>query len=216
METVESSPYQSPAPPPLSPPPMYSPVEREPQSVKVFAVIHLVFSGIGFLWGLYLAIAPLFTRAMLEGFSRSAPAEQRATFEASMAMQEKTGWVGVLSGVFMLILAVMLLTSGIKLLRRRANGLAWSNVYAWTSISTKLISLVLTALYILPAQREMMQIQFQNMPGGAPSGLGAAGQTFGTAAGIFTLVCIVLGCTYPILSLCLLNKPEVKSWLGVK
>jgi hypothetical protein len=195
---------------------MYPLVEREPQSVKVFAVIHLVFSGIGFLWGLYLAIAPLFTRAMLESFSRSVPAEQRASFDASMAMQEKTGWVGALSGAFMLILAVMLLIAGIKLLRRRADGLAWSNTYAWTSIATKLVSLTLTAIFILPAQREMMQTQFQNMPGGASSGLGSAGQAFGTAAGIFTLVCIILGCTYPILSLCLLNKPEVKSWLGVK
>jgi hypothetical protein len=184
--------------------------------VKTFAVIHLVFSGIGFLWGLYMVIAPLFTRAMLEGFSRSVPADQRATFEASMEMQSKTAWVGVLSGSFMLVLAVMLLVAGIKLLRRRADGLAWSNTYAWTSIATKLISLVLTAIFILPAQREMMQVQFQNMPGGASSGLGSAGQTLGTATGIFTLVGILLACTYPILSLCFLNKPAVKSWLGVK
>lgn len=192
------------------------PPVMEPAAVKPFAIIHLVFAGIGFLWGLYAVVSPLFARMMLGALAKNIPAEQRASFERTMDMQASVAWIGVLSGVFMLALAVMLLVAGVKLLRRRSDGLAWSNAYAWTSIATKLISAALAAIFILPMQREMMRIQFESMPGSPSSRPAFPGQAFGTFAGALSLVFILLACTYPILSLCFLNKPAVKAWLGAK
>ncbi len=196
--------------------PPSGPQMMEPAALKAFAVIHLVFAGIGFLWGLYAALSPLFTGLMKGALSKSMPAEQRAAFERSMDIQAGVAWIGVLSGVFMLVLAVMLLVAGIKLLRRRSDGLAWSNTYAWTSIATKLISAALAVIFIVPMQREMMRVQFEAVPGGSSSHPPFPGQAFGTFAGILSVVFILLACTYPILSLCFLNKPSVKAWLGAK
>lgn len=130
---------------------------REPSSLRVFGILHLILAGVGILFG----ISSLFARQTNAFFIRSG----NPAYEAQLRYVEEVHWVSVMTGVFMLVLAALLLVAGIKLVRSRPDGVAWSNRYAWTSIATKVISLVVTVAVLLPAMRRMIDGMVPLPPG---------------------------------------------------
>jgi len=73
----------------------------------------------------------------------------------------------------------------------------------------KIVGGVMVMLYVIPAQRQMMEEQFGaagGMPGSAKNVMEAA-----TAGG--AIIGILFSCIYPVLALILLNRKPVKAWL---
>ncbi|MCW1926588.1 hypothetical protein OKA05_28810 [Luteolibacter arcticus] len=200
----ESSPYQSPAS--FSPPAL--PQGPPPQVVKIFGILHLVFAGLGIILGIWGFFSMKFT-TMIQGMSPNDP---------SMVVQRKYAedlWpVTVMNSTFLLGLAALLLVAGLKLVYSKPDGVMWSNRYAWTSITTKIISLVVVLTYVLPLSNRMMGEIVGNTRG-LPAG--AAGMMTGmikSMTSIATIATPVISCVYPLLALYFLSRPAVKNWVA--
>jgi hypothetical protein len=202
------TPYQAPA----SPPPMFPPsIHFEPAAVKVFGVIHLIFAGLGIL----MATWSVFSSQINQLF----PQSNDPTQQLSLKYQAEFQWLSIMSGCFMLILAAMLITSGLKLVRSQPDGVKWSHRYAWTSIATKLITLVLNLIYILPVTNQMMEEIIRSTPSspGMPSGMEATMQTIMKGSvGIGIVGGGIIALTYPVLALFFLSRPAVKEWVAAR
>ena len=99
--------------------------------------------------------------------------------------------------------------AGIQLLKKRRNGLQWSNTYAWSSLGAELINLVLALTIMIPAMLEMTQGMLANSK--APAAV--SGRMWGFMAG-GVIGGLVVSCVYPILALALLNRPATKAWFA--
>jgi hypothetical protein len=183
------------------------PQQIEPPAVKVFGVIHLIFAGLGFIAGLW-NLASFFFAGMLSGFQGSANASQ---MQMQIEMQMELRWVSLMTAIFMIGLAVLLLVSGLKLVRSDPGGIPWSNRYAWTSIATKLVSMVVAVGWVVPKTKAMMEHMMTGtgMPAGAGQGMANAMGGFMSVSSVLTPV---LSCTYPVLALYFLSRPSVKEW----
>ena len=201
----EESPYQTPQSP-VVPPVMAG--EAEPASIQVFAIFHFILAGIGVLFGLWSVVSMFFSNEMA-GVGMPAGEQREKFVEAQQGYMEDIGWVSVMTGVFMLVLAVMLAIAGAKLWKKQKAGLVWSNRYAWTSIATKLISLVVGVLVVLPASGKMVEAMTEGMPGNSEAT--SMVMKYSTAAG--ALLGPLCSLIYPVLVLVLLNKPRVKRFL---
>jgi hypothetical protein len=196
------SPYLPPASPP---PPLPGGSVPEPSAVKVFGILHLILAGLGLLFGIWSLFAKqtntLFMNPGTPGY------------EAQLRYMDEVLWVSVMTGVFLLVLAGMLLVAGLKLVRSRPDGVAWSHRYAWTSIATKMISLVIAVAVLLPAIQRMtgeMMPPPSNMPPGSAETMTRMMNVFisvGTTAGP------IISCLYPALALYFLSRPRVKEWV---
>jgi hypothetical protein len=202
----EDSPYQSPAsfaPPALPPGPA-------PQAVKVFGILHLVFAGFGVVFGLWGFVSMKFL-SMVQGAAPSDPA---------IVMQRKYMedlWpVTVMSSTFMLGLAALLLVAGLKLVRSKPDGIMWSNRYSWTSITAKLISLVVALVYVLPLTNRMMGEIMGNTKGMPAGSAQMMSGVMKSVSSISTVVTPLLSCIYPLLALYFLSRPAVKAWAASK
>ena len=196
----EPFPYQPPLTqgPPSIPPAMLG----EPPAVKVFGILHLVFAGIGLLgaiWGLFIAVVG-------NPFLKFSPPGQ---VDAQLAMQEKISPMTTTSGILSLLVAIPMIIAGVQLLKKRRNGLKWSNTYAWSSLGAKLINLVLAVTIMIPAMQEMTEGLLSKSKGpAAVSGIMSGFMAAGTIGGV------VVSCVYPILALVLLNRPATKAWFA--
>ena len=201
----EPSPYQ----PPLSqgPTTFPLPVGGVPPAVNVFGILHLVFAGLGVLsgaWGLFMIVAGNPFLKMSQGNPRLS-----AQYEAQLAMQEKISPVTITSAILSFVVAVPMVIAGIQLLRKRKNGLKWSNTYVWSSLGAKFVNLVLAATILVPAMTEMTRGMTANarVPGSFSSIM--AGAMAGGAIGG-----VLISCIYPILTLVLLNRPATQAWFA--
>ena len=197
-------------PPPLSPQEISELAGKEyahlgqPQTVKVFGILHIVFAGFGFLssaWGLFVAVAgnPFL------GFGASTPAMQ-VQAKAEAAMQERLLPLTIGSTALTLVITGLMLTAGILLLKKRQSGLKWSNRYAWTSLVGKVINAVMIFAFILPASKAMTDQLSKGspMPAGLMEGIMLGSMVIG----------LIISCIYPILTLVFLNRPNVKTWFA--
>jgi len=201
-----SPPHLPPSTPPSLPPQL--PARLEPQVVKVFGILHLVFAGFGVLSLIWGFAAQFFMRGMMNSKD---PAQA-----LQVKMQDELGGVTIMTNVFHVVLVTFLLISGIRLVKGCPGGVAWSNRYAWTSIAFKIATVVVGVIFILPAmqrQFDTMAENFAGMPGGG-------GQGFLNTMKISTAVGTVLGpllmCIYPALALYLLSRPAVKEWVAAR
>lgn len=201
----ENSPYQSPASTlPPTPPPQGPP----PTPVKVFGILHLVLAGLGLISGLWGFVSAKFM-SMIQGMTPNDP-----TMVIQRKYIEELWPVTVMGSIFTLGLAALLLVSGLKLVRLQPDGVMWSNRYAWTSITTKAISLVVAVAYVLPLTNRMM-----GEVAGHTRGMSASSATVMTGAmklvtTISTIATPILSCLYPALALFFLSRPAVKAWAG--
>ncbi len=174
----------------------------EPPAVKVFGILHLVFAGLGLLgavWGLFIEVVG-------NPFLKFSPPDQ---MDAQIAMQAKIGSMTITSSILSLLVAIPMIIAGIQLLKKRRNGLKWSNTYAWSSLGAKLINLVLALTIMIPAMQEMTQGMLANSKApSAMSGIMSGFMAVGTIGGV------VVSCIYPILALALLNRPATKAWFA--
>lgn len=195
--TASESPYQPPA---AGPPPVPDTSGIEPPAVKVFGIIHLVMAGYGILMGGFGLVVQVFGNPFISS--------KNPAYEAQMQFQEELIWVSVMSGVFALLLAGLLIVSGLKLVRSNPDGVRWSNSYSWTSIATKLVSLIVGVIFVLPMTNRMMDrmVETKTHPGGATSTIIRFSTSLGTVGGP------VVMCLYPGLALFFLSRPRVKAW----
>lgn len=172
----------------------------QPQTVKVLGILHLVFGAIGTLmiiWTLYVT----FVGNPFLAFAGKSP---------EMLMQQKLEkemmGVTLMSTALYALITVIILIAGVLLLKGRRSALKYSNSYAWLSIASKFINLVVYFLYVAPMSQEMMRASASS------AGMASTSMEIfmtGTMVGVF-----VLGLIYPILTLVLLNRPVIKTWLA--
>jgi hypothetical protein len=188
---------------------------QEPSAVKIFGILHLILAGIGFLMGIWSFFASQLNSFFMN--SNSAAFKGRSDHMAAQTRYvEEMNWVSIMSGGFMLALAGLLLTSGLMLVRSQPRGVTWSQRYAWTSIATKLISLVVTVAVVLPAMQRMMD-EAMAFPTGMPAG--AADKMTGiikSFTAITTVATPLISCIYPALALYFLSRPQIKEWAGLR
>jgi hypothetical protein len=124
----------------------------QPQTVKVFGIMHILLAVYGF-GASVLGVISAFAGNLFYKFMPQTP-ELAKQMEMEAQMQDKMMVATVVAPVIYLVLAVLILIAGIKLLKKRRSGLMWSNRYAWTSLVGKVITLIITFLYTIPAMRD--------------------------------------------------------------
>ncbi len=196
----QPSPYEPPSMASAQSPPSIAGA-MAPASIRVFGVLHLVFAGMGILGAIW-SIASLFMQAGFGILPESDP-----HFQAQVRFQEQSGWTTWVTAAMGLGVAAVMIPAGIKLLRNRSDALRWSNLYAWSSISAKIVSLGLTVAVIAPAMRELVTSSMEGLPGGAESMVVGSMVAGGVIGVLMTLI-------YPVLTLILLNRQPVKDWLA--
>lgn len=194
--------YQAPAqgPPAL---PMNQVPAQKPPVIQVFGVLHLLAGGYGIITGLWAFYMTFFGNPFLNmlppGPARDSQEEMTRVMAPMMHFN-----LAITS-----ILVVLVTVAGIKLLRGRKNSVKFSNIYAVSSILGKIGTGVLTFIYLIPAQRQMIEQQFselEGMPSSMRTGMDAV--IIGGPIGGILFTCI-----YPVLALILLNRSSVKAWL---
>jgi len=196
-------------PPPLTPQEMaarqtveYANV-GQPQTVKVFGIMHIVLGAYGVL-ATVLAIIGMLGINLFALMPMTAGTS--AQFEQQAAMQSELMPVSIISIIITIATTVFILMGGILMLKRRRSGLRWSNRYAWTSLAGKVFNAGVAILYTIPMMKEMTSgMGSPGMPGGM-EGVMIGSMIFG----------IVITCLYPILTLVLLNRPTTKAWFAAQ
>lgn len=182
----------------------------QPQTVKIFGIMHLVFAGIG-VCGLLWWIATLLFKLPANPFMPAASTPQMAQQAQIQAeMQERIMPMTMISNTISIVVIALMIIAGIQLLKRRRGGLKWSNRYAIASLIAKVIGLILTFVYMLPAMTEMME----KMSG--PSAMGPAAKIMGPAMIGGAVIGTLVSCAYPVLVLILLNRPNTKQWFAAQ
>lgn len=196
------SPYLPPASAPPLMPSHGSPME--PSAVRVFGILHLILGGIGILFGIWCFFADQMNSMFIDAGTPG--------YDAQLRYMEEVKWVTILTGVFILVLAGLLIVAGIKLVRSRPDGVAWSNRYAWASIATKLVSLVISVAVLLPAMHRMMGGMMPPPSGMPPASAAAFSNFMQIVMSVSAVATPVISCIYPGLALFFLNRPQVKEW----
>lgn len=171
----------------------------QPQTVKVFGILHLIFGGYGVLMLVWSLIVIIFGNPFLKLSGSSPEMDMQAKLQADMI-----GFTIAATGIYFVVTALIVI-AGILLLKGRKSALKWSNGYAWSSIAYKLFSLAYTLLVVIPMTQEMMT----TTPGSHALTGGVESIMIGTI-----LVSFLIPLIYPVLSLILLNRPNVKTWLA--
>ena len=179
----------------------------QPQQVKILGIFHVILAAYGILGSAFAVVVASTGNPFLKLFPKT-PA-MAAQMQMQAEMQEKMMPATILSVVLTLIIATLMLIAGIKLLKKRRDGLKWSNRYAWTSLAGKAGNLVIAFAITLPVMREVQGSIAPSTPGLPPGALD-------TITTVSTLFGIIVMCTYPILSLILLNRPDTKSWFAAQ
>ncbi len=192
-------------PPPLTPEEITELSSKEyaqlgqPQVVKVFGILHVIFAAFGILSGVWALFVTLFGNPIMKMMAKNP--DMKAQVEAQAVIEEQMFSIALVSTFIGLFIACLMMTAGIKLLQKRKNGLKWSNRYAWTSLAGKAFNLVIGLAFTLPMMKEMNT---------GTAGVGAMeGVLIGSIIGGVLVTCI-----YPILTLVLLNRPNTKNWFA--
>ncbi len=173
----------------------------EPQPVKVLGIFHVIFGAIGALgslWTIYVIV-------MGNPFLKMAGDNPGVDFQRKL--EESTKVYTVIGTAFSVLVTALILTAGIQLLKKRKTALKWSNAYAWSSIGTKVLNLILSFIIVVPMTQKMMS----EISGGAaaPPIPGFGGIMYASMFGGFLFSII-----YPVITLILLNRPNVKQWFA--
>lgn len=171
----------------------------QPQQVKVFGIMHLIFGGYGvltLLWSLFVIIAG---NPFLKLSGNTPEMQMQAKLEADMI-----GFT-IAGTALHFVVTALIVTAGILLLKGRKSALKWSNYYACSSIGTKILTLIYSILIVIPMTQEMMK----TTPGAAGLKGGFEAIMIGSM-----FVGFLIPLIYPVLSLILLNRPKVKTWFA--
>jgi len=181
----------------------------QPQTVKIFGIFHVILAAYGLLTSVFAAYIVIAGNPFLALMPKNPAMAAQAELQAEM--QEKVMPATVITTVVTIIIAILLLVAGIKLLKKRKDGLKWSNRYAWTSLAGKVMNIILAFVYTFPMMKEMTERMSHGTHG--------AGAMPGAMSGIMVgsgILTILVMCTYPILTLVLLNRPSTKEWFAAQ
>jgi len=178
----------------------------QPQTVKVFGIMHVIFAGFGLLgavWGIFVIVVG-------NPFLHFMPQTPEMAVQAKMqeAMEQSMMPMTVISTILTVAVGLLMLRAGVLLLKKRRSGLQWSNRYAWASLASKVVNTVLAFVYTMPAMKEMMA---SSMPKGASLPGGMEWIVIGS-----TLLTILAMSAYPVITLVLLNRPKTKEWFAAQ
>jgi hypothetical protein len=172
----------------------------QPQTVKVLGIMHLIFGAYGvfaIVWSWFIIIAG---NPFLKLAGNSPEMQMQAKLQADMSLYT------LMSAVLLVGVTALIIPAGIMLLKGRKNGLKWSNAYAWTSIGTKILNMIVTLFYVMPLTHEIMGQATTS------AGAGMAGMKMIMTGSM--IVGLLLPLIYPVLTLILLNRPNVKTWFA--
>lgn len=171
----------------------------EPQTVKIFGILHLVFALFGTLSIQWELGAPLVVNK-LTVLTPTTP-ETAAQAEMDATLEDKFMIMSITTDLIAVVVTILMVMAGIKLLKKKRDGLKSSNRYAYASLAAKAIAVVFTFAVMLPAIKDQM-----------PSG--SAGSAMGIAMISGAIGGILISCIYPVLTLVLLNRPATKDWFA--
>lgn len=185
----------------------------EPASIKVFGIFHLIIAGlgsIGTIFGLVMLqfsnqFSKLMTMAPPGSSSGASSQQEKAVIQY---LGETRTYTYITSG-FSIILAVMLIIAGIRLLKKRESGRVMSIRYAWASIGTKVITLVMILTFMMPATTRYNEAMFSSIGSGM-------GSTMNVVTQISQLVGLAMTLIYPIVVLIMMRKEKVITFLAAQ
>lgn len=175
----------------------------QPQTVKVFGIMHVIFAA----YGLLMSVWTVFVLVVGNPFEKMFPQtpQMEAQAKAQAAMEEGMMPMTVISTVLTVIVAAIMLKAGILLLKKRGSGLRWSNRYAWFSLASKVVNIVMTFIYTVPAMKQMAAV--------TAGGVMPVGQLEMIMIGTMLVTFVVMS-AYPVITLVLLNRPKTKEWFA--
>lgn len=197
METNEPT-----SPEPAAPPSEVGELPEKPPSwPTVFGVINIVLASLGLLGGCCALGYPLVMPPIANWMrSNNTPEEQVRLFEAS---QPPVVWT-VFAGLVGLVLAIVLLTGSIKLIRRVEGGVKLCRVWAWISIPWTVLGFLVNIVIQLQLPQDIKDLQAQS----------SGGQYLGLAIG--ACFAIVIGVGYPLFMLLWFardrSRAEIERW----
>ena len=173
----------------------------QPQSVKIFGILHLIVGAYGMLLVLITILGALGINPIMALIPNSAT--KTAQMEHQAEFQSQVLPFTIITTLMTIAATVFILIAGFYLLKRRRNGLKWSNRYAWTSIALKILGVGFAVFYTLPFMK-------------AATPVVASGSPLAGKMELVMIVSMVFGFVipfiYPVLTLVLLNRPNVKDW----
>ena len=182
----------------------------EPSAIKVFGIMHLVVAAYGLFTGVAGLIATLFmdgfSKVMTAGSSGSGPSGD-AQAEAMVTYMSALKPFTLVTLCFGFVLTVMLIIAGVGLLRSRESGRLMSIRYAWTSIITKLITLVYTFTHVIPITKRFSDSMYQGMPSGM-------GDTMSSIMQYSQVFSILVTFTYPVVVLFVMKGDKIRQYLA--
>jgi len=193
----ESNPYRSPTMESIPADAHIAPAKKA-ASIQVFGILHLVFGILGILMALFAITSTLMGNAGMAAGGLVDP--------ATVAALEGVKHWSLLDAGLKTVLAILLILSGIMLLKSKFQGLRLSNAYSFLSIVHKVFAIWMFLFVMWP----IMQGMYDNMPGMDETAIKIAQK-----AGMFGgMIGIILSLIYPILALILLNRDHVKASLN--
>lgn len=213
--TDQQSPYTAPYSTMMSQPPPNLAMETviEPASIKVFGIFHLIIAGLGSIGAIYslvmLQFSSQFSKMMTiapPGAPATGPSAQELAMNQYMHDTRLFTYIGF---GFALVLTVMLIIAGIGLLKRRESGRVMSLRYAWTSISFKMINLLIFLTFMMPATTRYNEAMLSGMP----TEMGSMMNIVTQVIQVLTLLATFI---YPIVVLIMMRKEKVITFLAAQ
>lgn len=181
----------------------------QPQSVKILGIFHVILAAYGLLTSAFAAYVVIAGNPLLALMPKTPAMAEQAEMQAEM--QDKVMPSTVITTVVAIMIAILMLVAGIKLLKKRRDGLKWSNRYAWTSLAGKVVNIILAFVYTFPMMKEMTEKMSHGTHGTTAMPVAMSSIMVGS-----TVLTILVMCTYPILTLILLNRPNTKEWFAAQ
>jgi hypothetical protein len=183
----------------------------EPKRIKVFGVLHLVFAGLGLLGLVMALVMPLLMKTLL-GLVGSGPGGldryTEINLELTAMLTAPTSLAGALTIVLGLVMVPILFLAGLGLVKRRRQGLIWSNRYCWLALGLIVVNLVLFFALRKPMIEEFLEPYLAE----GDAVLNAQLEALKVSQVVSGVLSPFLSAIYPIIALIMLNKPIVKNY----
>ena len=196
----------------LPQPAVGSVADIEPGRIKVFGVIHIVFGSLGLMNVVGMIGMEIFREPFIRLTGRGSSEEWIAVQVQMYRDLSPSTWISI---VISLIVSALILQAGIALVRRRQSSVGASNTYALASLIAKGASVLLFYVMVMPVMsRHLEPLLNESIPGSDPADLAPVLAGIKIAMVVAGVLAPLLGAIYPLCTLVMLNKPQVKEFLA--